>query len=91
MKKWIRKRKWGVVLAVVLVLALLLQSLLWALFIVFTLYALWSIPARHNEDRWKVKRPRSPVAWGHNVENAGRGREKDVHEYAERMTKKIGR
>ena len=84
------KRRWGVMLALVLVLTLLLHSLLWALFIVFTLYALWSIPARHNEDRWKIRHPRPPVGWGHSVENAGRGREKDTHDNAERMTKKIG-
>lgn len=85
-----RKAYWGAVLAVVLVLGLVIHSFLWAAFIVGAVYALWRIPARPNEQRWKIRRPRSPVGWGHSVENAGRGRE-DVHDYADRMTKKIGR
>jgi hypothetical protein len=93
MRRWRRraKRQLGVALAVVLVLGLLIHSILWAAFIVFAIYVLWRIPAKDNENRWKIRRPRSPVGWGHGVENAGRGRERDVHEYADRMTKKISR
>ena len=86
-----RRRKppaWAVI-AVLLVLGLILHSFIWAAFITAVVYTAWRIPARGREQMWSPKRSGPPVGYGRGMQNAGRGREEDVHEYAERMTKKL--
>lgn len=70
------KVRWGVILAVVLVLGLLLNSFIWAGFITAVILIAWRVPARRSEEPWRIRHPRSPVGYGRSMENAGRGREK---------------